>query len=42
MEMPEMLELAWGRAYPGREAAERNELMRQLHEELAGFDPPQG
>ena len=28
--MPEAIELAWEHAYPGREAAERNECMRAV------------
>ena len=30
--LPQMLEQAWSRALPGREAASQNELLRQLRE----------
>ena len=29
--LPEMMEAAWSRALPGREAAAQNELLRQLY-----------
>jgi len=34
MEIPRILELAWERAYPGREAAERNAVLRELTEPM--------
>jgi hypothetical protein len=33
--MPELLEAAWEHAYPGREAAERNEMLCEI------YAPPQ-
>ena len=36
MEIPRILELAWERAYPGREAAERNAVLRELTEPMHG------
>ena len=30
MEIPRILELAWEHAFPGREAAERNAILREL------------
>jgi hypothetical protein len=33
--IPQLLEAAWEHAYPGRQAATRNELMRALPTELA-------
>jgi hypothetical protein len=33
--LPQMLEQAWSRALPGREAAERNEALRMFFDELA-------
>jgi hypothetical protein len=35
IEIPPILELAWTHAPPGREAAERNEILRELHRSLA-------
>lgn len=34
MEIPRILELAWEHAYPGREAAERNAVLRELRMQL--------
>jgi hypothetical protein len=35
--MPEAIELAWEHAYPGREAAERNECMRAIARLLSQY-----
>jgi hypothetical protein len=44
MEIPRILELAWEHAFPGREAAERNAILRELtppmqREKLAAHHP---
>ena len=36
MEIPRILELAWEHAFPGREAAERNAILRELRRRCRG------
>ena len=36
--LPEMIEAAWARAAPGREAASQNEALRMFFDELARLD----